>query len=148
VPLERQEARHQMGLLKKDQIRAICSLPRVAAAWASRHGAPPAESDVQALFESFIPRQLNILEHHSGVIEGVVGFLAECRRRGIRIGSTTGYTREMLDVVMRRAAREGYTPEASVTPDEVRRRQARALDGISQRRAARCLSARALREDW
>ena len=119
VPLERREARHQMGLLKKDQIRAICSLPRVAEAWASRHGKPPAESDVQALFESFIPRQLDILEHHSGVIEGVVEFIAECRRRGIGIGSTTGYTREMLDVVMRRAAREGYTPDASVTPDEV-----------------------------
>lgn len=119
VPLERREARHAMGLLKKDQIRAICALPRVAEAWATKHGAKPAEKDVQALFESFIPRQLDVLEHYSGVIEGVVEFIAECRRRGIRIGSTTGYTREMLDVVMRRAARDGYAPDASVTPDEV-----------------------------
>lgn len=119
VPLERREARHGMGLLKKDQIRAICALPRVSEAWATKHGAAPSERDVRALFESFIPRQLNILELHSGVIEGVVDFVAECRRRGIRIGSTTGYTREMLDVVMRRAAREGYAPDASVTPDEV-----------------------------
>ncbi len=119
VPLERREARHEMGLLKKDQIRAICALPRVAEAWATKHGAVPTEKDVLALFESFIPRQLNILEHHSGVIEGVVDFVAEVRRRGIRIGSSTGYTRDMLDVVMRRAARDGYAPDASVTPDEV-----------------------------
>ena len=92
VPLERREARHEMGLLKKDQIRAICALPRVAEAWATKHGAAPTEKDVQALFESFVPRQLNILEHHSGVIDGVVDFVAEVRRRGIRIGSSTGYT--------------------------------------------------------
>jgi phosphonoacetaldehyde hydrolase len=34
-------------------------------------------------------------------------------------GSTTGYTRELLHVAIPVAARHGYAPDASVTPDEV-----------------------------
>jgi phosphonoacetaldehyde hydrolase len=37
----------------------------------------------------------------------------------LRIGSTTGYTRALLDVVLPVAAELGYSPDASVTPDEV-----------------------------
>ena len=37
----------------------------------------------------------------------------------MRIGSTTGYTRALLDVVIPPAAKLGYAPDASVTPDEV-----------------------------
>ena len=40
------------------------------------------------------------------------------RGAGLRIGSTTGYTRALLDVVMASAARQGYAPDASVTPDQ------------------------------
>jgi len=36
----------------------------------------------------------------------------------LKIGSTTGYTRPMLNAVMERAAAEGYAPDASVTPEE------------------------------
>jgi phosphonoacetaldehyde hydrolase len=41
------------------------------------------------------------------------------RSGGLRIGSTTGYTRTLLDVVLPVAAKLGYRPDASVTPDEV-----------------------------
>jgi phosphonoacetaldehyde hydrolase len=118
VPLERSEARHAMGLLKVDQIREICRLPRVADAWATRFGAEPNEADVQELFIGFVPSQLRVIEEHSGLIEGVLEFVAECARRGIPIGTTTGYTRPMLDLVLGRAAKEGYLPAATVTPEE------------------------------
>ena len=118
VPLEPIESRHAMGLLKKDQIRAICGLPRVSTAWREVHGAEPVERDVARLFQSFIPMQLECVEQYSDVIAGVPEVVARLRAKGIGIGSTTGYTRAMLDLVVAKAARQGYAPDCHLTPDE------------------------------
>jgi phosphonoacetaldehyde hydrolase len=119
VPITVAEARAQMGVLKKDQIRAICAGERVARAWQGEHGSPPAESDVEQMFQEFLPRQSEILAEFSAPISGVPETVEEWKAEGLRIGSTTGYTRALLDVVMPVAARRGYAPDASVTPDEV-----------------------------
>lgn len=119
VPLEPAESRHGMGLLKIDQIREILRLPRVAAAWAKEHGRTAEESDVRSLFESFIPIQMDCIEAHSDVIPGVPELVEKLRSVGIKIGSTTGYTRPMLDRLLPKAARQGYSPDVIVTPDEV-----------------------------
>ena len=50
-------------------------------------------------------------------IPGVIETLASLRAQGIRIGSTTGYTRAMMDVVVPGAAAKGYTVDNCVTPD-------------------------------
>ena len=119
VPITPAEARENMGVLKKDQIRFICSHPRVRQAWASHYGRPPAETDVERLFSEFLPKQAETLAEYSTPIDGVPETVNEWRARGLRIGSTTGYTRALLDLVIPRAAKLGYAPDASVTPDEV-----------------------------
>lgn len=118
VPVTSAEVRAHMGTLKKDQIRSICAGTRVAAAWAAKHGHAPAESDVERLFAEFLPRQAEILAEFSAPIAGVPETIERWRAAGLRIGSTTGYTRALLDLVMPAAARQGYWPDASVTPDE------------------------------
>jgi len=45
VPIGEAEARADMGMAKRDHIRAILSMPHVAAAWHTQHGAPPTEAD-------------------------------------------------------------------------------------------------------
>jgi phosphonoacetaldehyde hydrolase len=112
------EARRDMGLLKKDHIRSILSQVRVAQAWAQRHGSPPSEEVVERLFAEFAPDRIGRLAEYSGVIPGVMAAVTAMRERGLRIGSTTGYTRPMLEVILAKAAAEGYSPDASVTPDE------------------------------
>jgi phosphonoacetaldehyde hydrolase len=119
VPVTAAEVREHMGTLKKDQIRSICAGQRVADAWSSRHGQPPAETDVARIFSEFLPRQSQILAQFSAPIPGVVEAVEKWKAAGLRIGSTTGYTRALLDIVMREAALQGYSPDASVTPDEV-----------------------------
>ena len=84
----------------------------------SRHGKEPVERDVERLFEQFTPRQIECLGEFSDVIPGVPEAIAGMRARGLRIGSTTGYTRAMLDPVISKAEAQGYRPDASVTPDE------------------------------
>jgi len=119
VPITAAEAREHMGVLKKDHIRAICQGNRVAAAWRNRHGSPPAEHDVERLFAEFLPCQAEILAEFAVPIPGVPEAVEAWRAAGLPIGSTTGYTRALLDRVMPPAAAQGYRPDASVTPDEV-----------------------------
>jgi phosphonoacetaldehyde hydrolase len=109
IHLSDAEVRRDMGLFKKDHIRRILhELARQA----------PAEADVEALFAEFVPLQMQMLEQHSELIAGTAELVEHLRGRGIRIGSTTGYTRPMLDLLLRRAAEQGYRPEAALCPDD------------------------------
>lgn len=118
VPIEVAEARTGMGLLKKDQIRMILRLPRVSEAWTRAKGVPPGDADLQRLFAMFGPMQTAVVERYSGVLPHVVEAAEMMRSRGMKIGSTTGYTRPMLDRVMAQAKQQGYWPDCSVTPEE------------------------------
>ncbi|MGH7923292.1 MAG: phosphonoacetaldehyde hydrolase [Candidatus Binatus sp.] len=119
VPISEADARRDMGILKKDHIRKILFAPGVAARWRGSVGHAPTEADVEELFADFIPLQLECLVKYSTVIDGVAETVARIRKRGIKIGSTTGYTRAMLDLVLRPAAEQGYAPDCAITPDDV-----------------------------
>jgi phosphonoacetaldehyde hydrolase len=107
-----------MGLLKRDHIEAILRLNNVRAAWSKRFGNEPTLKDVDSLYAEFAPLQMKIITKHSQVIDGVAESVARWKSQGIRIGSTTGYTRSMLDPVMTQARTQGYSPDSSVCPDE------------------------------
>lgn len=119
ISLSLEDARRDMGLLKRDHIRAILASPGVRAKWAAITGSEPSEAEVHSLFAEFGPLQMEIIAQHSTLIPGVVETVKEWQSRGLRIGSTTGYTRSMLEPVLAQAARDGYQPDASVCPDEV-----------------------------
>lgn len=119
IALSSDEARRDMGLLKRDHIRAILGLPSVCEKWRAVAGRDPALEDVDSLFADFNLLQPNILSSHSQLIDGVVEATAAWRAQGLRIGSSTGYTREMLMPIAELAAAQGYEPDASVCPDEV-----------------------------
>lgn len=119
VPISEEEARRDMGVLKKDHMRKILFGPNVSAQWHDAVGHEPTEADVESLFANFVPLQLECLVKYSAVIDGVAATVARLRKRGIKIGSTTGYTRSMLDVILRPAAEQGYQPDCAITPDDV-----------------------------
>ena len=118
IQLTDAEARRDMGLPKKEHIRRILSMARIREAWTVIHGALPDEASVDEMYGEFIPMQFSCLADYSAVIPGVADAVAELRARGLKIGSTTGYTREMVDQLLESAAREGYVPDCSVTPGE------------------------------
>jgi phosphonoacetaldehyde hydrolase len=119
VPITIAEARLSMGLAKKKHIEGILRIPRVQDAWASVHGALPAQTDTDRLYALFIPKQLECLVTHSELIAGVPETARRLRARGLKIGTTTGYTRPMLDYLLERASRQGFKPDFSACPDEV-----------------------------
>jgi phosphonoacetaldehyde hydrolase len=116
IVLTPEEVRAPMGLPKKDHIAAILRMPRVAHAWPG--SAAPGPADVDALYAEFIPTQMACLAAHSDVIEGVPDAVARMRSRGLAIGSTTGYTRDMLDVVAAAARTQGYAPDVALCPSD------------------------------
>jgi phosphonoacetaldehyde hydrolase len=114
------QARVPMGLEKKDHLRELFLLPDVAAQWNKVHGRPWTEADVEALFENdFRPRQLEVVPRHSKLIPGLLDCVAELRKRGIKIGTTTGYFRAAADVVLAAARVQGYHPDSNVIPEDV-----------------------------
>jgi phosphonoacetaldehyde hydrolase len=116
VALTPDEVRGPMGLPKKDHIAAILRMPRVMRAWPGPTA--PGPVDVDALYAEFIPTQMACLAAHSDVIEGVPEVVARMRSRGLAIGSTTGYTRDMLDVVAAAAQAQGYAPDVALCPGD------------------------------
>jgi phosphonoacetaldehyde hydrolase len=119
VEISAEEARGPMGMAKREHIAAVLRAARVARAWAERFGEPATDADVDRLYEQFLPLQLATLQQHCDLIPGAVELLDHCRSRGIRVGSTTGYTRALMDVVQPRAAEQGYAPDVVVCSDEV-----------------------------
>ncbi len=112
------QARAPMGMFKKDHIRAITQIEAVAAQWQAAHGKPCSEADVEAMYRDFLPLQLGVIAQHADVIPGVVEAIADFHQRGLKIGSTTGYTRAIMDALMPLAAQHGYAPDALVCADE------------------------------
>lgn len=119
IALSVAECRTGMGRLKKDHIRIILEQPRVSALWKELNGAPPSERDVERIYRDFIPAQTGVLAGHSGVIAGVSETVEAWRSAGLRMGTTTGYTEPLMRIVLDKASRQGYTPDANVTPDMV-----------------------------
>ncbi|MEJ8543763.1 phosphonoacetaldehyde hydrolase [Brevibacillus borstelensis] len=114
-----EEAREPMGLLKRDHIRAICRMERISAQWEQRYGKKPDEADVDALYTEFEPMMFAVLKKYAVPVPGAVELVERLRRRGLQIGSTTGYTREMMEIVAEEARKRGYAPDAIVASDEV-----------------------------
>ena len=119
IEISMREAREPMGLHKRDHIRAISHMERVAAVWVEEHGRPCSEGDVEAMFERFVPLQLEVLADHAQLIPEVPLAQASFRRRGLAIGTTTGYNRQMMDVLVPLAKRQGYEPDHVVCASEV-----------------------------
>ena len=113
------EIRQSMGLAKKAHIRSILEIPRVRDAWSVKHGRQPSEAAVEHLYAEFIPSQIQVLASHSELIPGVAEAVARMRSRGLKIGTTTGYNRAMLDYLLEQAARQGFIPDSAVCPDDV-----------------------------
>jgi phosphonoacetaldehyde hydrolase len=108
------DARAPMGLAKRDHLRAVTRIPAVAAAWQARHGRAPSEADVDAIFGVFEPMNAAAVLDHADFIPGALASVAALRKRGVRIGSTTGYTRPIMNRLLPLAAAAGYAPEVVV----------------------------------
>lgn len=113
------ETRAHMGLTKIEEIRALFAIERVEAEFRQKYAHIPDENDVQECYKRFQDVLFTTLEDYTDPIPGVVDVIAGLRAKGIKIGSTTGYTKSMMDVVIPSAEKKGYKIDACVTSDNL-----------------------------
>ncbi|MDP9901790.1 phosphonoacetaldehyde hydrolase [Variovorax ginsengisoli] len=111
IALTIDEARGPMGMAKWDHIHALGQLPRIAAQWQQRYGKPLTSADVDHLYEVFTPMNAAVVADFAAFIPGAVQVVDALRARGLKIGSTTGYNRPIMDIVTPIAAAGGYVPD-------------------------------------
>ncbi len=119
VPITMDEARAPMGAHKRVHIQKISQLDSVRRRWQEAHGRPPAEADVDRMFADFVPLQLACLSDYSRLVPGTLEVVRAMRARAIKIGSTTGYLREMMEINLRDAKQQGYEPDSTVCASDV-----------------------------
>ena len=120
VAISIEEARAPMGAHKLVHIRKISQIPAVAQRWREVHdGQACTEENVQGMFEEFVPLQIACLPDYADLIPGTLEAVEDFRRRGLKIGSTTGYTSEMMEVLLGEARKRGYEPDSTVCASEV-----------------------------
>jgi phosphonoacetaldehyde hydrolase len=117
LSLAAEEARRDMGKAKLDHLRALLAAPAVATRWLSLKGTAPAESDLERLYARLEPA-MKAAARSSRLIPGAAETAAELRALGVKIGSGTGYTREMIADILPTAAAQGYAPDVVVCAGE------------------------------
>ena len=91
IDLGLDEARGPMGTEKREHIRRLCALPRIAAAWRDLYGESPDEATIDRLYHEFVPLQVTTIRDYAQLIPGCRETLVTLRARGISIGANTGY---------------------------------------------------------
>jgi phosphonoacetaldehyde hydrolase len=118
VAIDTATARRDMGKAKSDHVRSLLQEPAVAAAWQSYHGRTANDGDVEALIARLGPLMRDYAARASTLIPGAREAVDRLRAAGLRVASSTGYTREMMEHVLARAAEQGYVPEHVVCAGE------------------------------
>ena len=119
VEISMLEARGPMGLRKDLHIKALTEVDEIKERWKKIHGKYPEQSDVDRMFADFVPLQLDCLRKYTTLLPGVAEVTQRLQKQGIKIGSTTGFVRSMVDILEQDSAKQGYKPDASVAGDEV-----------------------------
>ena len=114
-----EEARGPMGMGKWDHIRSPCGQPQVAERYRKAFGRTPTDDDVTAIYQRFMPLQIEKIAEHSALIPGALDTIAALRAQGIKIGSCSGYPKQVMDKVVALAATNGYVADHVVATDEV-----------------------------
>lgn len=114
------EARKPMGMLKREHIKTMLQMPRINQKWHEKFHREFTEKDVDDLYNEFEPMLIESLNHYTDPIPFVVETVNTIREMNIKIGSTTGYTDNMMQTVLKGAKAKGYQPDNWVTPDSTR----------------------------
>ena len=112
-----EEVREPMGMLKIDHIRTMLNMPRIKKCWTEKYGKEPTEENVKELFGIFEEKLLSILHMFADPKPGVPEVISRLRTKGYAIGSTTGYTDKMMEIVAPAAKEKGYEPDCWFSPD-------------------------------
>ena len=119
VEISMEEARGPMGLRKDLHIAALTQEPEIRDRWRKVKDVYPTQDDVDNMFSDFVPMQLGCLRRYTTLLPGVAETTEKIKADGIKIGSTTGFVRSMVDILVADAKEQGFHADVTVAGDEV-----------------------------
>lgn len=119
VQVSIEEARGPMGMGKWDHIRTLCNVPAISERYAKVFGRAPTDDDVTAIYNRFMPLQIEKIATHSALIPGALDTITALRNDGLKIGSCSGYPAVVMAKVVELAKQNGYVADHVVATDEV-----------------------------
>lgn len=114
-----EEVRKPMGMLKRDHIKTMLYMERINDEWLRIHGREVTEADIDQVYDSSESAIMEILDGFAEPKPYVLDVIKTLRDWGIKIGSTTGYTDEMMAIVVPQAKAAGYEPDCWFSPNAV-----------------------------
>jgi len=118
VDITTAEAREPMGTEKREHITRLTQMPRIASVWQEKYGKAVSESDIDRLYEEFVPYQIEAIQERAHLIPDAKTVIQSLQEKGVKIGANTGYNREMLAALLPVAADYGYRPDSSVCSED------------------------------
>lgn len=119
VKVSVEEARKPMGLPKRDHIAAMLEDEAIAGRWMKTRGNTPGDSDIDAIYDVFVPLNEDIAARHADLIPGAAEISNALKHHDVKVGSTTGYVRSIMERIVPIAADQGYSPDNLVCADDV-----------------------------
>jgi phosphonoacetaldehyde hydrolase len=114
------ECRGPMGMAKWDHLKTMLVSPSVAERFHAAHGRDGTDADVDAMYARFLPLQVEEVTRHAELVPGFRALLEVLEARGVAVGSTTGYPKEVMARLMPLAAAQGYRPLCAFDATDVR----------------------------
>jgi len=97
---------------------ALLNDPQVASAWRTANGGIPLGRTATRFMSELGPLMREQAAQSATLIDGARAAVDTLRSAGLKIASSTGYTREMMQPVLERAAAQGYEPDHVVCSGE------------------------------
>ena len=104
-----------MGMEKKAHIKTMLSTEKGQKLWEDAYSRSWNEDDIEDVYQCFEGNLRTVVAEYSKLIPGVKETVEKLREMGLKIGSTTGYTSEMMQYVLPVAKEQGYEPDCCVT---------------------------------
>jgi len=114
VNISIEDAREPMGMAKLDHIKALGKMAHVANQWTQVHGTSFDDHAARRIYDRFLPINVQVVSDYGDLIGGAASTVSRLRQDGVRIGTTTGYTREVMERVIECARQQSLEVDSIV----------------------------------
>lgn len=118
IDISMKEAREPMGLRKDLHIAEILKIPRVQDEFKKVYGRKSSKEDIDKIFKEFVPAQVKVLPEYCNLLPMVGTTMDILRNQGIKFGTTTGFTREMVDCIIKNTQKDGLHFDTTTAGDD------------------------------
>ena len=109
-----EQIRRPMGKRKNEHINELLLDPDIQAQWLRSYKRYYTPEDVENMYQAFIPVQMKCAAEYSDAIPGTKQAFDYLQANNILTGSTTGYTRPVIDVILDKLSAQGNHFQSTV----------------------------------